>query len=135
MRVFFYGLFMDESVLAAKDIAFTAIATGYVEDFQLRIGERATLLHKPGGRAWGNVMDVSSGDAARLYSEKSVADYVPETVVVETGDGTQLEATCYNLPREAVAGTNRSYAKSLLALAIRCGFPESYLDEIRRVAE
>jgi hypothetical protein len=77
-------------------------------------------------------MDIDEGEAARLYSEESVSDYLPETIVVELRDGTKWDATCYNLPADKVAGANRQYAAALLQLASRLGFPESYLDQIRQ---
>ena len=66
------------------------------------------------------------------YAEESVADYLPEPVVVELMDGTQVEATCYNLPEDKVTGANEEYAKSLLDVATKLDFPDSYLDQIRQ---
>ncbi len=130
MNVFFYGLFMDESLLAAKGIRPAESSTGFVDGFGLRIGDRATLVRDQGGRAYGVVMDIAESEAADLYSEESVADYAPESVVVELLDGRQVEATCYNLPEDKLTGTNREYAESLLVVATRLGFPGPYLDEI-----
>ena len=76
-------------------------------------------------------MDITSDEAAELYAEESVADYVPEPVIVELMDGQQVAATCYNLPIDKVKGTNKDYAESLLDVATRLDFPESYLDQIR----
>ena len=132
MKVFFYGLFMDERLLATKRIAPSGIRAGFVDGYQLCIGERATLVPRPGGRAYGVVMEIASGEIEDLYAEASVADYVPEPVIVELMDGTQVRATCYNLPGDKIAGTNKDYAASLLELATRLGFPDSYLDQIRR---
>ena len=132
MRIFFYGLFMDERLLATKGITPTSNVVGYVDDFDLRIGERATLIRHTGGRAYGVVMDISPGDARDLYSADSVADYLPELVTVETLDGSRLDAACYNLPPDKVTGTNKAYAKSLLELATKLALPESYLDQISR---
>ena len=77
-------------------------------------------------------MDILSSDAAALYSESSVADYIPESVTVELMDGIKVEATCYNLPGNKVTGTNKEYAASLLDVATNLGLPEDYLDEIRQ---
>ena len=129
---FFYGLFMDESLLAARGIEPSEIALGFVDGYDLCIGERATLVRRSGGRAYGTVMEISKLEAAELYAEESVADYLPESLIVELMDGTKVEATCYILPRDSVAGANKQYAESLLALASRLGFPESYLEQIRR---
>ncbi len=132
MRVFFYGLFMDESLLATKGIKPTDVSVGFVDGYGLRIGERATLVRRRGGRAFGTMMDIAPDEVMELYAEDSVADYLPEPVTVELMDGTKVEATCYNLPSAKVTGTNKDYAESLLQLAGRLGLPDSYLDEIRQ---
>lgn len=132
MRVFFYGLFMDEDLLATKGIESSETEIGFVDGYGLRIGERATLVRHPGSRAYGVMMDIAASEAAELYAEESVADYLPEPVIVELTNGTQVQATCYNLPGVEVAGANNEYAESLLEVATRLGLPESYLDQIRR---
>lgn len=123
---------MDEAVLAAQGIEPSEVEIGFVDDFGLRIGERATLVRCPGRRAYGAMMSISSSEAAELYSAESVADYLPVPVIVQLKDGIKVEAMCFILPDDDVTGTNREYADSLLELAIRKGLPESYLDEIRQ---
>lgn len=132
MRVFFYGLFMDESLLAAKGIEPSDVEPGFVDGYGLRIGERATLIRRPGSRAYGVMMEIAPGEVSDLYAGESVRDYLPEPVIVELRDGTKLEATCYNLPGDKVTGTNKEYAKSLLDVATRLNFPDTYLDQIRQ---
>ncbi len=132
MRVFFYGLFMDERLLAAKGITPSEVNLGFVDGWGLRIGERATLVRRPGSRVYGAMMDIAPGDATELYAEQSVADYLPEPVIVELLDGTQAEAICYNLPGDKITGTNREYAESLLDVATKLNFPDSYLEQIRQ---
>lgn len=132
MSVFFYGLFMDERLLASKGIEPSEVAPGFVDGYALRIGERATLVRQPGRRAYGLVMKITPAEATKLYSEPSVADYVPEPVSVERMDGGRVEATCYNLPGRIVTGGNPEYVEALSDLAARLGFPEAYLEEIRR---
>ena len=132
MRVFFYGLYMDESLLATKGIKPSEVNLGFVDGYGLRIGERATLVRRQDCRAYGAMMDIAPNEATELYAEDSVADYLPEPVTVELMDGTQVEATCYNLPSDKVAGANKDYANSLLEVASKLGFPDSYLDQIRQ---
>ena len=132
MKVFFYGLFMDENLLASKGIVASETSIGSVGGYSLRIGERATLVPNVDGRAHGVVIELAPGEVSELYAENSVADYVPEPVTVDLADGAQVEATCYNLPANKVSGTNREYAAALLSLATKLGFPEEYLAEIRR---
>ena len=131
IRVFFYGLFMDESLLASKGVRLTSSTIGYVDGYGLRIGERATLVPEANGRAYGVLMEIASDDAAALYSEQSVADYVAEPVVVTLPRDTQVPAVCYNLPAAKLVGTNPEYAAALLKLATRLGLPDSYLRHIR----
>lgn len=135
MRVFFYGLFMDESLLATKGIEPSEVQLGFVEGYGLRIGERATLVRRPDSRCYGAVMEITPSETTELYAEESVADYVPEPVIVEFADGSRVEATCYNLPSEKVTGSNKEYAESLLDVATRLDFPDSYLNQIRQTLE
>ena len=132
MRIFFYGLFMDERLLATKGITPTEIRPCFLDGYGLRIGERATLVRRPDSRAYGVMMDIAPHEAAELYADDSVADYVPQTVIAELADGTRVEATCYNLPADKVTETNRDYAARLLDIATRLGFPDTYLDQIRQ---
>ena len=133
--VFFYGLFMDESLLASKGIRPKVSRLGHVEGFGLHIGERATLLPERDSRSYGVLMEIATDQAAALYSEESVRDYVAEPVVVHLPSGARVAAVCYNLPATGLAGTNPKYAAALLALATKLGMPDSYLARIRSAAE
>ena len=134
MNVFFYGLFMDEALLAKKGIFPTNAAVGHVDGFALHIGERATLVRSAGARSYGVMMNISPDETKELYADSSVADYVPEPVSVILSDGSNAETVCYNLPADKIAGTNEDYAKALLNVANRLGFPDAYLDQIRQAA-
>jgi len=125
---------MDESLLAARRIGPSEVKLGFVDGYELRIGERATLVRQPGSRAYGAMMNIAPSEATVLYADESVADYRPETVVVELMDGARVEATCYNLPGDRISGTNKEYAEALLKVATRLGFPDAYLEQIRQAA-
>ena len=130
MEVFFYGLFMDEDILKRKGIHPSNPRKGYLNNYTLKIGQRASLIPCENEQAYGILMEVSEEEISRLYAEKSVADYIPEEVEVVTESGECLIATCYNLPLELLTGTNAAYARSLYALAEKLHFPEAYLDKI-----
>lgn len=132
VNVFFYGLFMDEALLASKGITPRHSEVGYVDGFALRIGERATLVRSAGARSYGVMMNISSDQAKELYTQSSVADYAPEPVTVGLLDGRETGAFCYNLPVDRITGTNKVYAEALWELANNLGFPEQYLLEIRQ---
>lgn len=131
IMVFFYGLFMDESLLASKGVRPSESTIGYVDGFGLHIGKRATLLPVENSRTYGVLMRITSEDAAILYSEHSVSDYVAEPVIVNLPGDIQVSAVCYNLPAEKLVGTNPEYAAALLALTTKLGLPDSYLRQIR----
>ena len=131
IAVFFYGLFMDESLLASKGVHPTESVIAYVDGYRLHIGKRATLLPEKDSRAYGVLMNITSQEAAALYSEQSVADYIAESVVVNVPGELQLSAVCYNLPAAKLAGTNSEYAAALLTLATELGLPDSHLGHIR----
>ena len=131
IAVFFYGLFMDQSLLASKGISPASAIVGYVDGYGLRIGRRATLVPDEGNRAYGVLMTIPAEDVKALYSEESVADYVPESVAVQLPDGTLESAFCYNLPESKLEGANPEYANALLSVAGRLGFPGPYLQQIR----
>ena len=128
--VFFYGLFMDEALLASKSVHPMETTIGYIDGFGLHIGKHATLLPEENSRTYGVLMKITSEDAAALYSEQSVADYVAEPVVVKLPGNAQASAVCYNLPAVSLTGTNPEYAAALLALATKLGLPDSYLEHI-----
>jgi hypothetical protein len=132
VAVFFYGLFMDKSLLASRGISPSRATVGYVDGYGLRIGSRATLVPDEANRAYGVLMTIRAEDVRALYAEESVADYVPESVSVMLPDGTHEPAVSYNLPQSKLEGTNPQYANSLLNLAGKLGLPSTYLQQIRR---
>ncbi|WP_417623843.1 gamma-glutamylcyclotransferase family protein [Paremcibacter congregatus] len=135
MIVFFYGLFMEEELLIAKNIAPVNKGLAVLPGYALRIGDRATLLPDPAGVCHGVLMDISPSEADDLYGEGSVADYVPETVQVQTREGQTVSALCYNLPADKISGHNAAYATHLLKLAEKLGLPQDYLTQIRAFTE
>jgi AIG2-like family len=134
LAVFFYGLFMDELLLASKGVRASKSTVGYVDGYGLRIGRRATLVPDRTNRAYGVLMTLRAADLRALYSDESVADYVSESVSVVLPDGAVESAVCYNLPEGRLAGANPEYANSLLILATKLGLPDDYLQQIREQA-
>ena len=131
-KIFFYGLFMDRSLLAEKGLQPEVIGPAVLPDYRIHIGERATLLRSASSRAYGIVMELADDEARVLYSEPSVREYKRERVRVELLDtGRSIETDCYNLPRDlGLAGTNPVYAAKLSELAEALGFDSAYVEEI-----
>lgn len=132
MNVFFYGLFMDVDILANNDVYPTRQDIGYLQDYTLKIGNRASLIPSKNKRAYGILMTVDSDKMQDLYAEPSVADYIPEEATIVLNTGKTVAGICYNLPAELLTGTNTNYAKSLYKLAKKMGLPIDYQQTIKR---
>ena len=132
MEVFFYGLFMDKDILIKKGINLSNPRKGYLNNYSLKIGKRASLIQSKNEKAYGIVMEVNDEEIIKLYSDKSVADYIPEKVEIVTESKEHITATCYDLPLELLTGTNESYTKSLYELAKKLNFPKEYLEKINK---
>jgi len=135
MEVFFYGLFMDDTILLKNGIKPSNPRRGYLNDYALKIGNRASLIPCKNEKSYGIVMTIDNEAIHNLYAEASVADYIPEEVNIVTNTNDSITATCYNLPSESLTGTNESYAISLYKLAKQMGFPDDYLEKIKKITK
>ena len=128
---FFYGLFMDESILRQSGVAPVNPRRAYVDDFALRIGQRATLVPQPGARAFGMLLALTHANLQGLYSVPGLEQYRPEAVLAQQLEGPSVPALCYNL-REAPHPDERNpnYALRLQAVLRNLGFPREYVESI-----
>jgi hypothetical protein len=130
--VFFYGLFMDETLLRGKGITSPNLRVAFVPGFQLRIGNRATLVPISSERVFGVVASLSHSELERLYSEPGVQAYKPEAVLAHFLNGESLAVLCFNLVEPpSVDEHNPEYATKLRALAARLQFPLDYVSSIQ----
>ncbi len=135
MEVFFYGLFMDVTILLKNGIKPSNLRRGYLNDYALKIGNRASLIPGKNEKSYGIVMTIDKDAIHNLYAEASVADYIPEEVNIITNTNDSITATCYNLPSESLTGANELYAISLYKLAKQEGFPDDYLEKIKKLTK
>ncbi len=131
VEVFFYGLFMDESLLREKGLSPAGRRVARVEGFRLLVGERATLAPRAGGEVYGVLFSLTPAEVDALYSEESVSAYRPEAVCAQLADGSAVPALCFNLPAPPAPGErNPLYASKLRRLAARLGLPADYVSSI-----
>jgi len=135
MEVFFYGLFMDDNILLKNGIKSSNPRRGYLNDYALIIGNRASLIPCKDEKSYGIVMTINNDAIHNLYAEASVADYIPEEVSIIISTNDSITATCYNLPSKSITGTNVLYAASLYKLAKQEGFPDDYLEKIKKMTK
>ena len=128
---FFYGLFMDLEILREGGVAPTNPRRAYVDDFALRIGQRATLLPSAGARAYGTLFALTHAELDRLYAAPGLEQYRPEAVLARPLEGTPTPALCYNL-REAPRPHERNpeYAARLQRALSKLGFPPEYVASV-----
>lgn len=129
---FFYGLFMDAEVLRQVGTKPSNFRRAWVEGFELRIGQRATLVPAPGARACGMLIALTHAELERLYSAPGLEVYRPEAVIAHPLEGEPTPALCYNLihapePRER----NPEYAMRLQSVLRNLGFPSEYVDSVK----
>ena len=129
--VFFYGLFMDASLLNSFGIEANNIKTAQLPNYRLHIGERATLIPEEGCVSYGLVMDIDQQELKRLYQMDGVQDYEPVPIHVVTDKDQSIEAKTYLLQEGLVSGTNSEYAKKLISVAESVGLPETAIKDIK----
>jgi hypothetical protein len=128
---FFYGLFMDVDILRGAAVEPVNPRRAYVDNFALRIGQRATLLPSAGGRAYGMVFALTHSELERLYTAPGLEHYRPEAVLAQCLEGTVVPALCYNL-REAPRPDERNpeYATRLQRALRKLDCPQDYVASV-----
>lgn len=122
---------MDEELLRANGVMATDIRSAVVSGFQLRIGNRATLVPAPSSRVFGRIASLSHLELEQLYSEPGLQAYKPEAVLAQLPNGETLAALCFNLVEPpSPYERNPDYASRLRALAKRLDFPSEYVSSI-----
>ena len=128
---FFYGLFMDTDLLREGGVTPTNPRRAYVDDFALRIGQRATLIPLAGAHAYGMIFALTHSDLERLYAAPGLEQYRPEAVLAQPLEGTPVPALCYNLlepPRPYER--NPEYAARLQRALSKLDFPQEYIASV-----
>ena len=128
LEAFFYGLYMDLDVLREAGIVPIAPRQAFVDNFALRIGQRATLLPSAGTRVYGMLYALTHAELERLYTAPGLEHYRPEAVLALPLGGTPTPALCYNLrvaprPQER----NPDYAERLRRALTKLDFPPEYV--------
>jgi hypothetical protein len=128
---FFYGLFMDVAVLRSSGVEPARPRRAYVDDYALRIGNRATLIAASGARAYGMLIALTHAELDRLYRSPGLDHYRPEAVMAQLIEGGSIPALCYNLVREPRPDErNVDYAVRLQRTLRDLEFPADYVDAV-----
>ncbi|MEM7281920.1 MAG: gamma-glutamylcyclotransferase family protein [Pseudomonadota bacterium] len=128
--VFFYGLFMDKDLLEKKGLTPKNVRPACLKGYQLKIGQRATLVPADGSESYGTIMEMDDEELTQLYSGDGVEEYLPEIVEIQTMTGQSCAVTSYILPPEKTSGRNSEYAAQLAKVAWKLHLPDAYINEI-----
>ncbi|WP_162917217.1 gamma-glutamylcyclotransferase family protein [Dongia deserti] len=129
---FFYGLYMDDEVLAGMGVTPRSPRKASAAGFALRIGTRATLVRKRGGTVWGVVYALAPEELARLYGGAGLEAYQPEDIEVALENRAIIPARVYNLPLPPPPDErNPEYVEKLKAVLTRLRFPPDYIAGIQ----
>lgn len=129
VECFFYGLFMDPEILREQGVGASNVRRAYVDEFALRIGNRATLIRSSGARAYGMLVALSHRELDRLYGSPGLEQYQPEAILARSFEGDFVPALCYNLLTEpGIEERNPQYAVRLQKTLRNLGFPADYAD-------
>ncbi len=136
-RVFFYGLYMDATLLESLGFRPRKVGAARLDDYQIEIGERATVVPARGKSSYGFLHDLPREDLSALYSRPEVRGYVPQPVVAALlADSSLHHASCYVLQSEDTgSNTNLEYAAKLATLVAQLGLPPEYAKEIEALVD
>jgi len=125
---FFYGLFMDSSILSTANVIPHNPRQAMLSNYALRIGTRATLVPQQGASVWGMIYAVGPSDLETLYGAPGLESYGPEAVLVELNGGHKIPSLVYNLAVAPGPGErNESYALRLRSSLKKLEFPDDYI--------
>ena len=123
-EVFFYGLYMDPDILLQKGVEPRNPRMGKVENYKLKIGNKATLLRETGAVAHGMVYSLTHAEINSLYWGAGLDEYAAEAMRVKAGSN-DISALCCNLivpPEENES--NQEYQTKLIQVMAKLGIPQ-----------
>lgn len=122
--VFFYGLYMDAEILALKGVQALNPRKAVAPGFELRFGEKATMLRQAGKQTHGMLYSLTHDDINKLYWGAGLNQYRSEAIMVDTAEQSGVAALCCNLldpPKDNES--NPEYASKLKQVMQKLGLP------------
>ena len=128
---FFYGSFINRTVLANGGLVVDRITTAKLWGYHILIVTLATLVRSDRACVFGILCGATHMELQRLYGQDWLgATYLPEAVVVETGDRQLVPALCYIAHRRPPARPADDYLEWITRPAREYGFPDWYLERL-----
>jgi hypothetical protein len=133
VRVFFYGSYMNPSVLRDVGLAPERFEVARLDGYDIRIAPRANLVPSAERCVYGVLAGATHAELARLYSHaKDVLGetYLPHPVLTQAAGGAWYAALCYIAPSMAPGPPDPAYVDRILGPARDFGFPDWYVKRL-----
>lgn len=129
--VFFYGLYMDPEILEQKSVEPRNPRRAVVEGFELRIGNKATLLRAEGKLVHGVVYSLTHAEINTLYWGAGLDEYKSEALLAGI-NGNYIAVLCCNLLNPpAEDESNPEYESKLRASMERLRVPVIFQTDLK----
>ncbi|MGH7629039.1 MAG: gamma-glutamylcyclotransferase family protein [Gemmatimonadales bacterium] len=128
--VFFYGSYMNASVLAEAGWEARSFTVARLPGFDIQIGPLANLVRSDRHSVYGLLARATHVELERLYTHAAEVlggRYLPEAVLVQLADGALRPALCYIAPDRVPAQAHAAYIDRIVAPARAHGFPDWYI--------
>lgn len=131
---FFYGSYINFSVLREAGIEERHYEPARLPGYQLVIEPLANLVHDSGSQAFGILTSLSHRELEDLYTGHALKKlgglYLPEAVLVFTNDNAMHPALTYISHDMEAAKADSDYVGRIFQPAREYGFPPEYLEHI-----
>jgi hypothetical protein len=127
--IFFYGTFMDASVLKEQGINSPRVIPARLSGYQIYIRPRVNLVPADRSFVYGSLAQLTHDEITELYAglkQRFNLKYFPEAVLAETLDGNFRPALCYVAPRMDESPPDPEYIHQMGAAARAAALPEWY---------
>lgn len=131
IAAFFYGSFIRRDVLAAGGFHPETVEVAQLNGHDITFDPHANVFRSSPHAVCGILVYPSHEELNRLYSKDGVGVFLPEAVVVETGDRRLVPALCYLPPARRDAPPDIAYVERIVAAGREHGFPAWYLDRLQ----
>jgi hypothetical protein len=130
--VFFYGSYMNRTVLAEVGLAPGVWESASLLGFDIRIAPRANLVRASDQMVFGVLATASHAELRRLYAHAETVlgeVYLPEAVLVRAQAGWR-PALCYIAASMVERPAEAEYVERILQPALELRFPAWYVERI-----
>ncbi|MCU1265867.1 MAG: hypothetical protein JWM21_2185 [Acidobacteria bacterium] len=131
--IFFYGTYMDPSVLTANDINSPEVIPARISGYQLCIRPRVNLIPTERSFVYGSIAKLTHDEISKLYGgleQRFNLKYLPEAVLAQTLDGNLRPALCYIAPHMEESLPSSEYVRQMAAAVRAIGLPEWYATQV-----